>query len=374
MKAILALEDGTIFDGTSIGATGTVTGEVCFNTAVMGYQEILTDPTYCGQILAMTYPLIGNYGIVEEDNESSAPQASAVVIGELSNLHSSWRADSPMNEWLKASNTLGMEGVDTRRLARHIRINGSMGACVTTELTAEEAVARAKAAQKLDGAPLAMQVSTNAAYAWTGESRPWKLPNKTAGDMTNYGELAPVCCKVVALDLGIKTSTLRALRQDGCDVTAVPATTTAEEILAMQPDGLFLSSGPGDPAALSSVIETVKSLLGKLPIFGLGLGMEVLGIALGGTTSRLKFGHRGSNQPAKNLSTGKVEITAPNHSFAVESASLPAGVEVTHVNLNDESVAGLCSCSLKAAGLEYTPEAVNGCTFATFMGMIKGNK
>lgn len=374
MKAILALEDGTIFEGTSIGATGTVTGEVCFNTAVMGYQEILTDPTYCGQILAMTYPLIGNYGIVEEDNESASPQAAAVVIGELSNLHSSWRADSPMNDWLKANNTMGMEGVDTRRIARHIRINGSMGACITTELTADEAVARAKTAQKLDGADLTTQVSTKSAYAWTGDSRPWKLPNKTAGDMSNYGELAPANCKIVALDLGIKTSTLRALRQDGCEVTVVPATTTADEILALQPAGLFLSSGPGDPAALTGIIETVKALLGKLPVFGLGLGMEVLGIALGGSTERLKFGHRGSNQPVKDLGTGKVEITAPNHSFAIVAGTLPAGTEVTHVNLNDNSVAGILCSSLKAAGLEYTPTAVNGCTFGTFISMIQGNK
>ena len=370
MKAILALEDGTIFDGTSIGATGTVTGEVCFNTAVMGYQEILTDPAHCGQILAMTYPLIGNYGIVNEDNESAKPQATAMVIGELSNLHSSWRADSPMNEWLKANNTMGMEGVDTRRLARHIRLNGSMRACVSTELTAEDAVARAKTAPKLDGAALALQVSTEKAYAWTGDSRPWKLPNKTAGDMSNYGELAPATCKIAALDLGIKTSTLRALRQDGCEVTVLPATATAEEILAAQPAGLFLSSGPGDPAALCGVISTVKALLGKMPIFGLGLGMEVLGLALGGSTSQLKFGHRGANQPSKDLATGKVEITAPNQNFVLAADSLPAGVEVTHLNLNDDTVNGIICREQKAAGLEYTPSAMNGCTFGTFMGMI----
>ena len=374
MKAILALEDGTIFDGTSIGATGTVTGEVCFNTAVMGYQEILTDPAHCGQILAMTYPLIGNYGIVNEDNESAKPQATAMVIGELSNLHSSWRADSPMNEWLKANNTMGMEGVDTRRLARHIRLNGSMRACVSTELTAEDAVARAKTATKLDGAALALQVSTEKAYAWTGDSRPWKLPNKTAGDMSNYGELAPATCKIAALDLGIKTSTLRALRQDGCEVTVLPATATAEEILAAQPAGLFLSSGPGDPAALCGVINTVKELLGKLPIFGLGLGMEVLGLALGGSTSQLKFGHRGANQPSKDLATGKVEITAPNQNFVLAADSLPAGVEVTHLNLNDDTVNGILCREQKAAGMEYTPAAVNGRTFGTFIDMINAAK
>lgn len=374
MKAILALEDGTIFDGTSIGATGTVTGEVCFNTAVMGYQEILTDPAHCGQILAMTYPLIGNYGIVNEDNESAKPQATAMVIGELSNLHSSWRADSPMNEWLKANNTMGMEGVDTRRLARHIRLNGSMRACVSTELTAEDAVARAKTATKLDGAALALQVSTEKAYAWTGDSRPWKLPNKTAGDMSNYGELAPATCKIAALDLGIKTSTLRALRQDGCEVTVLPATATAEEILAAQPAGLFLSSGPGDPAALCGVISTVKELLGKLPIFGLGLGMEVLGLALGGSTSQLKFGHRGANQPSKDLATGKVEITAPNQNFVLAADSLPAGVEVTHLNLNDDTVNGILCREQKAAGMEYTPAAVNGRTFGTFIDMINAAK
>lgn len=374
MKAILALEDGTIFEGTSIGATGTVTGEACFNTAVMGYQEIMTDPAHFGQILAMTYPLIGNYGIVEEDNESPAPKAAAVILGELSNIHSSWRADSPMGEWLKTNNTMGVEGIDTRRLAHHLRLNGCMCACVTTELTAEEAVPKAKTATGLNGAALALQVSTTDSYEWNGESRPWKLPNKTAGDMSNYGALAPASCKVVALDLGIKTSSLRALRQDGCEVTVVPAGTGAEEILALNPDGLFLSSGPGDPAALTGIIETVKALLGKLPIFGLGLGMEVLGIALGGSVEKLKFGHRGANQPSKNLSTGKVEITAPNQNFALVAASLPTGVEVTHLNLNDDTVAGILCTGQKAAGLEYTPEPENGCTFGTFLNMIKEDK
>lgn len=374
MKAILALEDGTIFEGISIGATGTVTGEACFNTAVMGYQEIVTDPTYKGQILAMTYSLIGNYGIVEEDSESPAPQAAALIIGELSNLHSSWRADCPMNDWLKRHNTPGIEGVDTRKLARHIRTNGSMRACVTTELNATEAVARAKEAAMLDGAALANQVTCKEAYTWSGESRPWKLPNKTAGDMTNYGTLAPATCKVAAIDLGIKNSTLRALRQDGCEVTVVPATTSAADILAMQPDGVFLSSGPGDPAACVEVINTVKELLGKVPVFGLGLGHQILGIALGGSTARLKFGHRGANQPSKELSTGKVEITAPNHSFAVQADSLPAGVEVTHLNLNDDSVAGIICREKLAAGMEYTPEARNGCTFGTFVGMINAAK
>ncbi|MBO5684881.1 MAG: glutamine-hydrolyzing carbamoyl-phosphate synthase small subunit [Akkermansia sp.] len=374
MKAILALEDGTIFEGTSIGATGTVTGEACFNTAVMGYQEIITDPAHNGQILGMTYSLIGNYGIVEEDNESPAPQAAAVIIGELSNLHSSWRADCAMGDWLKKHNTPGIEGVDTRKLARYLRTNGSMRACVTTELSAEQAIAQAKTATALAGADLAATISTKQVYTWNGESRPWKLPNKTAGDMSNYGELAPVTCKVVAIDLGIKNSTLRALRQDGCEVTVVPATTTADEILSMNPAGLFLSSGPGDPAALSGVISTVKELLGKLPIFGLGLGMEVLGLALGGSTSQLKFGHRGANQPSKNLATGKVEITAPNQNFVLAADSLPAGVEVTHLNLNDDSVNGILSREHKAAGLEYTPAAVNGRTFGTFIDMINAAK
>ncbi len=374
MKAILALEDGTIFEGNSIGATGTVTGEACFNTAVMGYQEIVTDPAYCGQILAMTYSLIGNYGIVEEDSESPAPQAAAIVMGELSNLHSSWRADSPMGEWLKKHNTPGIEGVDTRRLARHIRINGSMRACVTTELSAEDAVARAKASASLDGAALANTVSTKTTYAWQGESRPWKLPNKTAGDMSNYGTLAPATCKVVALDLGVKASTLRALRQDGCEVTVMPATSTAAEILAQNPAGLFLSSGPGDPAAHAEIISTVKELLGKLPIFGLGLGLQILGIALGGCTDRLKFGHRGANQPVKDMTTGKVEITAPNHNFVLQAASLPAGVEISHINLNDDSVAGILCRNKAAAGLEYTPEARDGRTFGTFIDMINAAK
>lgn len=374
MKAILALEDGTIFEGNSIGATGTVTGEACFNTAVMGYQEIVTDPAYCGQILAMTYSLIGNYGIVEEDSESAKPQASAIVIGELSRVHSSWRADMPMGDWLKKHNIPGIEDVDTRRLAQHLRLHGSMRACVTTELSADEAVARAQASASLEGAALAESVTTKATYAWEGESRPWKLPNKTAGDMTNYGTLAPATCKVVAVDLGIKKSTLRALRQDGCDVTVVPAGTSAAEILALNPAGVFLSSGPGDPAAHTGVINTVQELLGKLPVFGLGLGMEILGIALGGSTARLKFGHRGANQPVKDLTSGKVEITAPNQNFALLTSTLPEGVQVTHINLNDESIAGILCQDKAAAGLEYTPEPKNGCTFGTFTGMINAAK
>ena len=374
MKAILALEDGTIFEGASIGATGTVTGEACFNTAVMGYQEILTDPTYCGQILAMTYSLIGNYGIVNEDNESAAPQAAAIVMGELSNLHSSWRADMPMGEWLKSHNTPGISGVDTRKLARHIRINGSMRACVTTELTAEEAVERAKTAASLDGAALADKVTTSKSYAWQGESRPWKLPNKTAGDMSNYGTLAPASCKIAAIDLGIKNSTLRALRQDGCEIIVLPASSSAADVLALQPDGVFLSSGPGDPAAHTGVIATAGELLGKLPLYGLGLGAEILGIALGGTTTRLKCGHRGANQPVKDLATGKVEITSPNHSFVLQADSLPADVEVTHINLNDDSVAGFICRDKAASGLEYTPEPRDGKTFGTFLSMINAAK
>lgn len=374
MKAILALEDGTIFEGTSIGATGTTTGEACFNTAVMGYQEILTDPAHRGQILAMTYSLIGNYGIVNEDNESATAQAAGFVIGELSNLHSNWRADSPMGDWLKACNCIAIEGVDTRRLARHLRINGSMRACLTTELNAEAAIARARESAPYETAQLVCEVSTKAPYQWAGDSRPWKLPNKTAGDMSNYGVLAPIRCKVVAMDLGIKTSTLRALRQDGCDVTVVPACTSAEAILATQPDGLFLSSGPGNPANCTETIATVRELLGKLPIFGLGLGMEILGLALGGSVGRLKFGHRGSNQPAKDLATGKVEITAPNQNYALTASTLPAEVAVTHLNLNDNSVAGISCPAKSAAGLEFTPSPTNGCTFATFLGMITANK
>lgn len=358
--AILALEDGTIFEGTSFGSTGTITGEACFNTSMTGYQEVLTDPSYRGQIVAMTYPLIGNYGVCEEDNESACPQVRGFAVAELARLHSNWRAQEPLEDWLARHNIPGIQGIDTRKLTKLLRTKGAQRACLTTELSAEEAVARAQAAPPMSGSDFVTEVSTPTAYHWEEESRDWKLPNKTTGDLSLYAPLPPVKYRIVAYDFGIKRNILRCLRRDGFDVTVVPAHTTAEEVLAMKPDGLFLSNGPGDPAALPGIHAQLRKMIGVLPIFGICLGHQLLGHAFGGKTFKLKFGHRGGNQPVKDLRTGKVAITSQNHGFAVDPDSLPADVEVTHINLNDGTVEGLRHKSLPVFCVQYHPEAAPG--------------
>ena len=380
MKAILALEDGTIFEGSAFGACDTVTGEVCFNTAVMGYQEIMTDPSYNGQILAMTYPLIGNYGICTEDSESDRPQISALVAVEISRLHSSWRAAEPMEDWLKRHNVTGIAGIDTRKLATHLRNNGCMRACVTTQLSAEDAVNAARAAAPLAGADMVSAISTSETYHWDGDSRNWKLPNKTMGDLSNYSDIAPAKYKAVAYDFGIKRSVLRALRRDGFDVTVVNAHTPAADVLAMAPDAVFLSSGPGDPAALGSIAAEIKQLLGKVPVFGLSLGQQILGMAMGATTCKLKFGHHGCNYPVKDTKSGQVLITTQNVDFALVADSLPADVEITHTNLNDGTVEGICSKSVPAMGVQFHPAPVptcgndEPCFFGAFLQMVEDFK
>ncbi len=361
MKAILALEDGTIFTGTSFGATGTVTGEVCFNTSVMGYQEILTDPSYRGQIVVMTYPLIGNYGICEEDNESAGPQPLGLVVGELSRIHSSWRADESLGDWLKRHGIPGIEGIDTRRIATITREKGALRACLTTEMTEAEAVACACAAPSLAGSELVSEVTTAEPYHWDEGGHQWKLFSKD----TDYSELPPVRYNVVAYDFGIKRNTLRGMRRSGLDVTVVPAHTTADEVLAMKPDALFLSSGPGDPAAMPAVTAEIAKLIGKLPIFGICLGHLVLGTALGGRSHKLPFGHHGSNIPVQDLATGKVAITSQHNSFAMEKDSLPADVEVTHVNLNDGTIAGFRHKTLPLISVQCHPAAAPGAPDAT---------
>ncbi len=375
MKAILALEDGTIFTGTSFGATGTATGEACFNTSVMGYQEILTDPSYRGQIVAMTYPLIGNYGICEEDNESARPQLAGFVVGELSRIRSSWRSDEALDDWMKRHGIPGIEGIDTRRIATITREKGSLRACLTTEMTEAEAVACACAATPLTGSELVSEVTTAEPYHWDEAGHQWKLYNKDI----DYSELPPVRYSVVAYDLGIKRNTLRGLRRSGLDVTVVPAHTTAQEVLAMKPDALFLSNGPGDPAALPALTAEIARLIGKLPIFGICLGHLVLGTALGGRTFKLKCGHHGGNIPVQDLATGKVAITSQHNSFAMEEGSLPADVEVTHVNLNDGSIAGFRHKSLPLLSVQAHPGAAPGATDATsfydaFVALIDDTK
>ncbi len=375
MKAILALEDGTIFTGTSFGATGTVTGEACFNTSVMGYQEILTDPSYRGQIVAMTYPLIGNCGICEEDNESREAQPRGFVIEELSRIHSSWRADEPLGDWMKRQGIPGIEGIDTRRLATIIREKGSLRACLTTEMTEDQAVACACAATPLAGCDLVSEVTTPEAYHWDEAGHQWKLFSKDI----DYSELPPVRYNIVAYDLGIKRNTLRGLRRSGLDVTVVPAHTKAEEVLAMKPDAVFLSNGPGDPAALPALTAEVAKLIGKLPIFGICLGHLIIGTALGGRSFKLPMGHHGGNIPVKNLSSGTVSITSQHNNFALEAASLPAGLEVTHVNLNDGTIAGFRHSSMPVIGVQNHPGAAPGATGVTafydaFVALIDDTK
>ncbi|MCQ2364741.1 MAG: glutamine-hydrolyzing carbamoyl-phosphate synthase small subunit [Akkermansia sp.] len=379
MKAILALEDGTIFEGTSFGATGTVTGEACFNTSMTGYQEVLTDPSYRGQIVTMTYPLIGNYGVCEADNESAHPQVRGFAVEEVARLHSNWRAEEALPAWMERHGIPGIEGIDTRKLTKLLRTKGAQRACLTTELSAEEAVAAAQASAPMSGSDFVTEVSTPDTYHWEDESRDWKLPNKTTGDLSNYAELPPVRYRIVAYDFGIKRNILRCLRRDGFDVTVVNAYTPAEEVLAMNPDGIFLSNGPGDPSALPRIHAELKKLLGKLPIFGICLGHQLLGHAFGGKTFKLKFGHRGGNQPVKDLRTGKVAITSQNHGFAVDPDSLPADVEVTHINLNDGTVEGIRHTTLPIFCVQYHPEAAPGPKDATyffgeFIGLIEDFK
>ncbi|RMG47154.1 MAG: carbamoyl-phosphate synthase small subunit [Acidobacteria bacterium] len=345
MDAILALEDGRVFRGHSFGATGERTGELVFNTSITGYQEILTDPSYAGQIVVMTYPEIGNYGVNPEDVESRRPFVEGFVVRELAPRYSNWRATESLESYLEAHGVIGLAGVDTRAIVRHIRQRGAMRACISTEtLDADAAVARARQAPSMVGRDLASQVTCSAPYEWT-EGADGSAPS----------------LHVVAYDFGIKYNILRLLRRAGCRITVVPAHTTAETVLAMDPDGIFLSNGPGDPEPLTGVVENVRQLIGRRPIFGICLGHQLLGLAFGGRTYKLKFGHRGGNHPVKNILTGRVEITTQNHGFAVEADSLPSGeIDITHVNLNDGTLEGMRHRSLPIFSVQYHPEASPG--------------
>jgi len=359
-NAILALEDGRCFQGTAFGATGTTTGEICFNTSMTGYQEVITDPSYRGQIVAMTYPQIGNYGINPEDAESREPHIRAFVIGELCEVPSNWRSTQSLAAYLAEHSILGIEGIDTRALTKHLRSRGAMRACVSTELSEEDAIAAAKASPSMEGADFVKEVTTAESYIWAEESRRWTLPNASLGETAAYVELPPVRYRVVALDFGLKYNQLRMLRQAGFEVEVVPATTTARDILAKNPDGLFLTNGPGDPASLGYIHAEIRELITKLPTFGICLGNQILAHAYGGKTFKLKFGHRGGNQPVKDLRTGKISITSQNHGFAVDPASLPDEVEVTHVNLNDGTVEGMRHKKYPVFSVQYHPEAAPG--------------
>ncbi|MFH1576826.1 MAG: glutamine-hydrolyzing carbamoyl-phosphate synthase small subunit [Candidatus Margulisiibacteriota bacterium] len=340
MKAILALEDGTIFEGTAFGSFGEQTGEVVFNTSMTGYQEILTDPSYKGQIVTMTYPLIGNYGINPKDFESKKPHLSGFVVREASRIVSNWRANMSLDDFLKKHKVIGIEGIDTRTLTLHIRSAGAMKGIISTEDLDKNSLAKkAKASQGLVGVDLVKEVTCKKTYEWNKKGK----------------------FKVVLLDCGAKFNIMRDLAARDCHVIIVPANTSAEKILALKPDGVMLSNGPGDPAAVTYVVETVKELIGKFPIFGICLGHQMLGLALGGKTFKLKFGHRGANQPVMDLRTRKVEITSQNHGFCVDLDSLKdKNVELTHLNLNDQTSEGLRHKKHPVFSVQYHPEASAG--------------
>ncbi len=364
MKAQLVLEDGRVFAGEAFGATGTRVGEVCFNTSMTGYQEVLTDPSYYGQIVAMTYPLIGNYGVNEADDESARAQVSGFVIEELAELPSSWRSQSSLPEYLARQNIIGIQGIDTRALTRHLRQRGAMKACLTTEtLSTDEAKRRALEGDGVIGMDFVRSVTTPDIYEWDPEdheSRRWDVA-RSEGERDDAADaLPPVKHHIVAYDYGLKRNILRRLRQHGFKVRVVPASTTAEDVIALDPDGIFLSPGPGDPSALDYVHRSVRGLIGKKPIFGICLGHQMLSHAFGGRTFKLKFGHHGGNQPVQDVKTGRVDITAQNHGFAVDADSLPPEVEVTHINLNDGTVEGLRHRSLPVFSVQYHPEAAPG--------------
>jgi carbamoyl-phosphate synthase small subunit len=363
MKAILALEDGRCFTGESFGAPGTTVGEMCFNTSMTGYQEVLTDPSYRGQIVAMTYPLIGNYGINSLDQESRLPHVRGFVIEELSEIASNWRSEMSLDEYLKRSNIPGVQGIDTRALTRHLRTRGAMKACLTTEeISPKDATKRAIEGDGVIGMDYVREVTAPKVYEWDPDDQQSQFWSVTNGNATAAAKqpLPPVRSHIVAYDYGMKENILRRLRQNGFRVTVVPATTSAEETLALNPDGVFLSNGPGDPSALPYAHESVRGLIGKKPIFGICLGHQILGFAFGGSTFKLKFGHRGANQPVKDLRSGKVAITSQNHGFAVDPKSLPKDVEVTHVNLNDGTVEGMRHKKHPIFSVQYHPEAAPG--------------
>jgi carbamoyl-phosphate synthase small subunit len=362
MRAILALEDGRIFEGESFGATGTRVGEICFNTSMTGYQEVLTDPSYRGQIVAMTYPLIGNYGTNSLDQESSSPHVRGFIIEELSESPSSWRSEMSLEDYLRKWEIPGVQGIDTRALTRHLRTRGAMKACLTTEdISPAEATRRAAEGQGVVGMDYVQEVTTPKVYQWDPDdelSKPWTVGNNN--DPAANPALPPVRFRLVAYDYGMKRNILRQLRQKGFGVTVVPAATTARQVLDLNPDGVFLSNGPGDPAALPYAHDAVRGLMGKKPIFGICLGHQILGFAFGGSTFKLKFGHRGANQPVKDLQSGRVSITSQNHGFAVDPASLPKDVEVSHINLNDGTVEGMRHKDLPIFSVQYHPEAAPG--------------
>jgi carbamoyl-phosphate synthase small subunit len=358
--AKLALADGTIFTGQAFGAAGETAGEVVFNTSMTGYQEILTDPSYRGQIVTMTYPLIGNYGTTAEDAESLAVQPQGFVVRELCRTPSNFRSHRDLDSYLKASNVIGLEGIDTRALVRRLRVRGAMpGMLSSIDRDDASLVAKAHAWGGMAGRDMVKEVVPAKSFTWDQGFGPFA---------DHVMAKQPRTKRVVAIDYGMKWNILRCLTQVGCNVTVVPGTATAREVLQHEPDGIFLSNGPGDPAAVIYAHETLRDLIptGK-PIFGICLGHQLLGLALGGSTFKLKFGHRGANQPVLNTQTGLVEITTQNHGFAVDAASLPKNVIATHVNLNDQTLEGLKLEDNPIFGVQYHPEAAAGPHDSTYL-------
>ena len=359
MDAILALEDGKIFRGKSFGAKGISFGEVIFNTSMSGYQEIITDPSYKGQIVAMTYPLIGNYGVNQFDAESSRPFVEGFVVKEYSKVASNWRQEKSLGDYLKENRIIGIEGIDTRALTLHIRELGSMKAVLSTEdLDEKSLVRKAKESRGLLGVDLVKEVACAKAYEWNKQGK----------------------YKVVAVDCGVKFNMLNILAGKNCKVIVVPALATSAQILKLKPDGVLLSNGPGDPAAVTYVVKTARELIGKVPIFGICLGHQILGQALGGKTFKLKFGHHGANHPVKDLRTGKVYITVQNHGFCVDIASLgKQDIEITQINLNDQTLEGMRHKKLPIFSVQFHPEASPGphdavYLFDEFISLMKKSK
>jgi carbamoyl-phosphate synthase small subunit len=353
-RAILLLEDGTVFRGYAFAGSGRALGEVVFNTSMTGYQEVLTDPSYKGQMVTMTYPLTGTYGINDEDMESAAIQVEAFIVKEYQDSPSNWQSNRSLAYFLNEYNKIGIEGIDTRALTRHIRVGGAMRGIIATDTDdVKELMDEVQAYPGLNGIDMVKHVTCAKPYLWRKGVKPGSLEPRWVENQPGF--------RVAAIDCGVKYNILRKLEAAGCQVMVFPAHAGAREIVACKPDGIFLSNGPGDPAAVDYVIDTVRDLLGEKPIFGICLGHQMMGLALGGRTFKLKFGHRGGNQPVKDITTGKVEITSQNHGYCVDIDSLKgASVKLTHVNLNDNTLEGMEHLEIPAFSVQYHPEASPG--------------